>query len=155
MHAAFPNNNRHKLVERAKLTFLRDIQHVIVEGGPNDGSLLDEKYTNSELTAKKGEGEGGHGDTTREFLKEFRSQKNFIEYWNSSWGYNHDTLLSPNEKEEGHRRLFTVSYPDNPGCGITASVAKSKECDTTFLSEPSYVRIGKYYGAQVRLKNKQ
>jgi len=60
-------------------------------------------------------------------------------------------------EQQRQRRLFTVSYPDNPGCSWAVSPFKaaapeekcySRSADGPALGEAAYMKIGKYLGAQ-------
>ncbi len=120
---------RYALVERARGSWLRDVQHIIINGGNGPGSLRDN--------------EGAP------FLSFDRHAS-----WNASWG-RAATTGHDKQKNSG----FVLTYPDNPGCTFEFVNPKRKggqkvarpayDCNDTTLRIPSYVRIGKYKGAHV------
>mmetsp|Transcript_21806 Transcript_21806/g.49325 ORF Transcript_21806/g.49325 Transcript_21806/m.49325 type:complete len:500 (-) Transcript_21806:190-1689(-) len=143
MHATDVTDPRYTLAERARNTFLKDIQYVVVDGGSGPGSLQTQ--------------------TTPQGLDKAK-QIPLADRWNATWGQSAEQVSSP-RNQTNRRRLITVSYPDNPGCtysvvaadkaprGYTTrashlAIPNPQLCPKSMLPVPTFVQIGKYNGAQ-------
>lgn len=96
----------------------------------------------------------GHRRRLRQQLLNNENQRKLLQ-----WQKQRQRKLQKQRQLERHRqrRLFTVSYPDNPGCSWAVSQVEatapedkcySRSADGPALGEAAFMKIGKYVGAQ-------
>jgi hypothetical protein len=169
MHAGLVTEPRYGLVERARNTFLKGVQHVIVHGGSGGGTLTVPANEDELTLAEAWNGTWGRGTTRRRRRRRLNGDyfyddnggeaaarpvatATLVNVVPDGWDGNISESGGADDKQR-RRQLITVSYPDPPGCTFLIRTSGAPPlvhplCPQTALKVPSFVQIGKYAGAQ-------